>query len=68
MVKLYNGGAYLINGNTLIEENDKDKIKAATGKDIDKEEARKGSIAYNILKAHNTSGNMDKLRLKSAEL
>ena len=27
MVKLYNGGAYLINGNTLIEENDKDKIK-----------------------------------------
>ena len=64
MVKLYNGGAYLINGNTLIEENDKDKIKAATGKDIDKEEARKGSIAYNILKAHNTSGNMGKLRLK----
>ena len=64
MVKLYNGGAYLINGNTLIEENDKDKIKAAKGKDIDKEEARKGSIAYNILKAHNTSGNMDKLRLK----
>ena len=64
MVKLYNGGAYLINGNTLIEENDKDKIKAVTGKDIDKEEARKGSIAYNILEAHNTSGNMDKLRLK----
>ena len=64
MVKLYNGGAYLINGNTLIEENDKDKIKAVTGKGIDKEEARKGSIAYNILKAHNTSGNMDKLRLK----
>ena len=64
MVKLYNGGAYLINGNTLIEENDKDKIKAVTGKEIDKEEARKGSIAYNILKAHNTSGNMDKLRLK----
>ncbi len=64
MVKLYNGGAYLINGNTLIEENDKDKIKAVTGKDIDKEEARKGSIAYNILKAHNTSVNMYKLRLK----
>lgn len=64
MVKLYNGGAYLINGNTLIEENDKDKIKSVTGKEIDKEEARKGSIAYNILKAHNTSGNMDKLRLK----
>lgn len=64
MVNLYNGGAYIINGKTLIEENDLDKLKAVTGKDIDKEEARKGSIAYNILENHNTSGNMDKLRLK----
>ena len=64
MVNLYNEGAYLINGKTLIEENDIDKLKAVTGKDIDKEEARKGSIAYNILEKHNTSGNMDKLRLK----
>jgi len=64
MVNLYNGGAYLINGKTLIKENDIDKLKAVTGKDIDKEEARKGSIAYNILEKHNTSGNMDKLRLK----
>lgn len=64
MVNLYNGGAYLINGKTLIEENDLDKLKAVTGKDIDKEEAGKGSIAYNILENHNTSGNMDKLRLK----
>lgn len=64
MVNLYNGGAYLINGKTLIEENDIDNLKAVTGKDIDKEEARKGSIAYNILENHNTSGNMDKLRLK----
>ena len=64
MVNLYNGGAYLINGKMLIEENDIDKLKAVTGKDIDKEEAGKGSIAYNILEKHNTSGNMDKLRLK----
>lgn len=64
MVKLYNGGAYLINSNTLIEENDIKKLETFTGKDINKEEAVKGSIAYNILKAHNISGNMDKLRLK----
>ena len=64
MVKLYNGGAYLINGNTLIEENDIKKLETFTGKDINKEEARKGSIAYKILENHNTSGNMDKLRLK----
>lgn len=64
MVNLYNEGAYLIKGKMLIEENDIDKLKAVTGRDIDKEEARKGSIAYNILEKHNTSGNMDKLRLK----
>jgi len=64
MVKLYNSGAYLINGNTLIEENDIEKLRSITGKDIDKEEARKGSIAYNILESHNISGNMNKLRLK----
>lgn len=64
MVKLYNSGAYLIKGNTLIEENDIEKLRSITGKDIDKEEARKGSIAYNILESHNISGNMNKLRLK----
>ena len=64
MVKLYNSGAYLINGNTLIEEKDIEKLRSITGKDIDKEEARKGSIAYNILESHNISGNMNKLRLK----
>ena len=64
MVKLYNSGAYLIKGNTLIEEIDIEKLRSITGKDIDKEEARKGSIAYNILESHNISGNMNKLRLK----
>ena len=38
MVKLYNGGAYLINGNTLIEENDIKKLETFTGKNINKEE------------------------------
>ena len=64
MVKLYDGGAYLINNNTLIEENEAKLLRKTTGREIDKEEARKGSIAYNILEKHNTSGNMEKLRLK----
>ena len=34
MVNLYNGGAYLINGKTLIEENDIDKLKALYAKHI----------------------------------
>ena len=33
-------------------------------KELRKEDARKGTIAYSILSAHNTSGNMDKLQIK----
>lgn len=64
MVKLYDGGAYLINNNTLIGEKETELLRKTAGKEINKEEARKGSIAYNILEKHNTSGNMDKLKLK----
>ncbi len=56
MVKLYDGGVYLVNGETLISEQE------AQG--YQREEARKGTIAYGILKAHNTSENMEQLRLK----
>ncbi|MCQ2545514.1 MAG: hydratase [Clostridia bacterium] len=58
MIKLFDGGAFLLNGTELVEEN---SAKAAQ---LDKEEARKGTIAYGILKDHNTSGNMDKLKIK----
>ena len=70
MVKLSNGGAYLVNGTELIPEiGDALKAVAAkTGKNITKEEAAKGTIAYDILKSHNTSGNMDKLKIKFDKL
>lgn len=58
MIKLFDGGAFLLNGTELVEEN---SAKAAQ---LDKEEARKGTIAYGILKDHNTSGNMDKLKIR----
>lgn len=60
MVKLYDGGAYLVNGNRLVAEADATK----EGITVTKEEAKKGTMAYNILKAHNTSDNMDNLRIK----
>lgn len=65
-MKLFNTGAYLLNGRELIVDDGeaKAKLSAKTGRDIDKEEARKGTIAYGILAAHNTSGNMDKLKIK----
>ncbi len=58
MIKLYEGGAFLIGGNEIVREAD------AKPEKLDREQARKGTIAYGILKSHNTSGNMDNLRIK----
>lgn len=64
MVSLYDGGIYLVKGKDIVPEAQADKVQALTGKCPDKEEAKKGTIAYSILKAHNTSGNMEKLKLR----
>ena len=64
MVKLYETGAYLVNGTTIVPEAEALKVEAMTGKKAVKEEARKGTIAYGIMNAHNTSGNMKNLKLK----
>lgn len=57
MIKLYDEGVYLINGTDVVPESQ------AAGK-YDKAEAKKGTIAYGIMKAHNTADNMDNLRIK----
>lgn len=44
------------------------EVKGKTGKDIAKNEAKQNTIAYNILKNHNTSGNMEKLQIKFDKL
>ena len=66
MVQLYKNGAYLLNGNELVEDTqDAAKILASKIKNVpSKEEAAKNTMAYDILKNHNTSGNMDKLQIK----
>ena len=70
MIKLYNQGAYLLNGLELVEDtNDAEALIAAkTGKAVNKEEAAKETIAYGILEAHNTSSNMDRLKIKFDKL
>ena len=70
MISLYEDGAYLVNGSQLIADDSEaiNKIKAQTGKDVTKEESRKNTIAYGILESHNTSGNMDKLKIKFDKL
>ena len=64
MVKLYDGGAYLLNGTTVVSEAEYNEKCAAAGQAVDKEAARKGSIAYRILEAHNTADNMEHLKIR----
>ena len=64
MVKLYDGGVYLVGGNKIVEEKDVAKVQELTGQAANQAEAKKGTIAYSILSAHNVSDNMDKLRIK----
>ena len=60
-MKLYDTGVYLLNGQKIVPENQADFP-------VSKEEAAKSTIAYSILKAHNTSGNMEKLQIKFDKL
>ena len=57
MVKLYDGGVYLVNGTEIVPE-------AAAPETCQKDTAKQGTIAYSILKAHNTAEDMQNLRLK----
>ena len=70
MIKTFEGGAYLLNGTELIADGPEAvaAVAAKTGKELDKGEAKKNTIAYGILKSHNTSGNMDKLEIKFDKL
>ena len=66
MIELRKGGAYLLNGTEWAE--DAAEVAAKTGKNVTVEEAKQGTIAYGILKAHNTSDNMEKLKIRFDKL
>ena len=68
MIKLYEKGVYLLNGNEIIEEKDAAAVIAKTGITADREAARKNTIAYGILSEHNTSGDDIKLKIKFDKL
>ncbi|EMD16565.1 hypothetical protein HMPREF9943_01119 [Eggerthia catenaformis OT 569 = DSM 20559] len=55
MIKLYNEGIFLKDGYTIIPESQSH---------YDKNEAKKGTIAYHIMNNHNMSNNMEHLRIK----
>lgn len=70
MIKLYEKGAYVLHGTEVIDELEatKEMLQAKTGKECSKSELSENTLAYSILKAHNTSGNMEKLKVKFDKL
>ena len=68
MIQLFSEGAYLVDGTTLVKESETEALKQLTGEVVSKEEASKNTIAYGILRDHNTSGNMEKLQIKFDKL
>ncbi|MGN0243279.1 MAG: hydratase [Lachnospiraceae bacterium] len=70
MITLYNSGAYLLGGKEIIADDadGRAKLAAKLGAEPDAKEAAKNTMAYGILEAHNTSGNMEKLQIKFDKL
>ena len=71
MMELLKTGAYLVNGTEIMEDTPEAqaRLQAVAGPDApSKEEAAKGTIAYGILEAHNTSDNMEKLKIRFDKL
>ena len=56
-MKLYDTGVYLQNGKEIIPA-------AEAQLPVSREDAARNTIAYSILSAHNTSGDMEHLKLK----
>ena len=70
MIQLLDGGAYLINGTEIVPDgaDAAAEVRSKTGKEVSKETAAQNTMAYGILKEHNTSGNMEKLKIKFDKL
>ena len=64
MVKLHEGGVYLVHGSEIVPASESARVEQLTGKAANQEEAKKGTIAYGIMKSHNTAETMDQLKIK----
>ncbi len=70
MITLLDTGAYLVNGITIIPDNNEAivRLQQDTGSSITREEAKKGTIAYGILESHNTVDSMEQLKIRFDKL
>ncbi len=65
MIKLYDTGAYLLHGMELVADTEEaGSVLASKGISITKDEASRNTMAYGILKEHNTSDDMEHLKIK----
>ena len=64
MIEMHEQGIYLVNGDTVVKESEAARVEQLCGKPANLDEARKGTIAYSILAAHNSSGLMDALKIR----
>ena len=64
MIRLSENGAYIVNGKVLEDGADIKERLGKLGVSITKEEAKKNTLAYGILRAHNKSEDMENLKLK----
>ncbi|ESL02043.1 aconitase domain protein [Catonella morbi ATCC 51271] len=64
MIKLSNNGVYIVNGKVFEDGADIKERLAGEGVNITKEEAKKNTLSYGILEAHNKSEDMKNLKLK----
>ena len=64
MVELFKTGAYYVNGQLIPDDGNAEAKLSQMGIAVTKDEAVKNTMAYGILEAHNTSGNMDNLKIK----
>lgn len=70
MIKLYKGGAYVLNGAEIVGDSPEAAgiLSSKMAQVPSKEEAKKQTIAYGILKDHNTSQDMGKLKIRFDKL
>lgn len=59
MVKLYDSGVYLLNGTKIVSEAEGESLSKQS-----KKEAKKGTISYGILQAHNTGNDEENLKIR----
>jgi len=64
MIRLAENGAFIVNGEVLEDGADIRERLGKLGVGITKEEAKKNTLAYGILRTHNQSEDMENLKLK----